>query len=58
MKAYGYSRRDKLTCRHGCCDCKGSKYKNSRPFVDKAKRKTARRFVCDAIYEEWVEVLF
>jgi hypothetical protein len=52
MKAYGYSRRDKLTCRHGCCDCKGSKYKNSRPFVDKAKRKTARRFVCDTIYEE------
>ena len=49
MKAYGHSRRDKLTCRFGCCDLKGSKYKNSRHLVDKARRKAARRFVCNEI---------
>ncbi len=51
MKAYGYSRRDKLSCRQGCCDFKGSLYKKSRPAVDKTRRKSARRFVCEEVVE-------
>ena len=47
MKAYGHKRFDKLTCKYGCCTTKGGKLKNSRHLVDKARRKTARRFVCD-----------
>jgi hypothetical protein len=52
MKAYGYSRRDKFTYFSGCCDLKGAKYKASRPFVDKTKRKAARRFICDEVEKE------
>ena len=47
MKAYGYSRRDKLSCKSGCCTGKGGMKKDGRPLVDKAKRKAARRFVCE-----------
>ena len=46
MRAYGYSRRDKLSCRYGCCDFKGSLFKKTRHAVDKTRRKAARRFVC------------
>jgi hypothetical protein len=42
MKAYDYSCHDKLVCR----------YKDNRLVVDKTKRKTARRFVCDEINED------
>ena len=47
MKAYGHSRSDKLECKYGCCTGKSGKQKNCRAVVDKAKRKTARRFVCE-----------
>ena len=47
MKAYGHSRRDKLECKSGCCTGKSGKKKDCRQIVDKAKRKTARRFVCE-----------
>ena len=47
MKAYGHSRKDKLECKYGCCTGKSGKKKNCRAVVDKAKRKTGRRFVCE-----------
>lgn len=43
MKAYGHSRRDKLSCQYGCCEGKSSKHINARKTVDKANRKTARQ---------------
>ncbi len=49
MRAYGHSRRDKLECQYGCCNGKSGKQKNCRAVVDRAKRKSARRFQCDAV---------
>jgi hypothetical protein len=43
MKAYGHSRKDKLTCKYGCCTFKSGKDMNCREVVDKANRKTARQ---------------
>lgn len=43
MKAYGHSRRDKLTCIYGCCGFKSMKFRSERFFVDKIKRKSARQ---------------
>lgn len=43
MKAYGHSRRDKLTCIYGCCGTKSLKQSSFRKFVDKTNRKTARQ---------------
>jgi hypothetical protein len=42
MKAYGHSRRDKLSCQYGCCTGKCGKERNSRDIVDKARRKKER----------------
>jgi hypothetical protein len=42
MKAYGHSRRDKKTCKYGCCTNKSGK-KSFRKEVDRTNRKTARR---------------
>jgi len=44
MKAYGHKRRDKLTCRFGCCQEKGGKSLRSRDVVDRAARKRGRQF--------------
>ncbi|HET8688421.1 MAG TPA: hypothetical protein VFM18_17560 [Methanosarcina sp.] len=43
MKAYGHSRRDKSTCKFGCCTTKSGKMLGCRALVDRAHRKTARR---------------
>lgn len=43
MKAYGHSRKDKQSCRWGCCTGKSGKERNARPIVDRANRKTARQ---------------
>lgn len=43
MKPYGHSRKDKLTCKSGCCTGKSGKKKNCRKLVDRAHRKTARQ---------------
>ncbi len=43
MKAYGHSRRDKLTCIHFCCGFKSLKILSERFIVDKIKRKSAQR---------------
>lgn len=51
MKAYGYSRHDRLTCKYGCCTFKGDRHRKDRAVVDKAKRKGARRFNCDECVE-------
>jgi len=42
MKAYGHSRRDKLSCPQGCCTGMCGKKKNCREIVDAARRKKAR----------------
>ena len=51
MKAYGYTRRDKLTCKYGCCAFKGNRHRKDRAVVDKTKKKRARRFVCSECVE-------
>ncbi len=46
MKAYGYSRRDALTCKYGCCGyCLVTTHNEprSRKAYDRARRKRARR---------------
>ena len=43
MKPYGHSRRDRLSCDHGCCTEKYGKKKDCRPSTDRARRKTARQ---------------
>ncbi len=43
MKPYGHSRRDKQTCRFGCCTTKSGQKLNCRHVVDRSKRKTARQ---------------
>jgi len=43
MKAYGHSRKDKFTCKWGCCTFKSGEKKNCRKLVDKTKRKAARQ---------------
>lgn len=45
MKAYGYTRRDKLECKWGCCTLKGGKHLVGRSRNDRAARKRARRVV-------------
>lgn len=43
MKAYGFKRRDMLTCRYGCCASKANRKADSRELVDSSRRKTARQ---------------
>ena len=44
MKAYGYCRRDRLTCRYGCCaGLKAGLHRRSRARIDSQMRKRARR---------------
>lgn len=44
MKAYGYSRRDRLTCRYGCCSgLKAGLHRRSRRKIDGVMRKRGRR---------------
>lgn len=43
MKAYGHSRKDKLSCKYGCCTFKSGKDKSCRKEVDRTNRKTARQ---------------
>jgi hypothetical protein len=43
MKAYGHSRKDKETCKYGCCTYKSGKKLRCREVVDRAHRKTARQ---------------
>lgn len=43
MQAYGHSRRDKLTCKYGCCTGKSGKERSYRCQRDRIRRKTARQ---------------
>lgn len=44
MKAYGYTRRDKLVCSRGCCQMKSNgKLRNFRKTADRVARKAGRR---------------
>lgn len=43
MKPYGHSRRDKLTCKYGCCGFKSMKGRSFQEAVDRTNRKTARQ---------------
>lgn len=54
MKAYGHSRRDKLTCRYGCCAGKSAKERSARSVVDRANRKTARQEVQVKSFKETI----
>jgi len=45
MKAYGYSRRDRLVCRYGCCaGLKAGFHRRSKARINSQMRKRARRF--------------
>lgn len=44
MKPYGFSRRDKLSCRYGCCDGYCGRKRNCRKIVQRNRRKTARQY--------------
>ena len=56
MKAYGHSRRDKLTCKFGCCVGKSGKFRNCRDSVDRSNRKTSRQSFKKEIFESIFEV--
>ena len=44
MKAYGHTRKEKLTCVYGCCDVrKGSKLKLCRKVADRNAKKRERK---------------
>lgn len=43
MKAYGFSRSDKQSCRWGCCTTSKGKMNNFRAKIDRAKKKSARQ---------------
>lgn len=44
MKAYGFSRKDKLECEYGCCTMKkGNPNCNKKNVLRQRARKTARR---------------
>lgn len=55
MKAYGHSRRDKLTCRYGCCGFKSQKQMNQRKVVDRTNRKSARQLDKKTIFTSLIE---
>ena len=52
MKAYGFNRRDKLTCKYGCCTLNGDKHRNSAARAAKEAKKTARADARKFIAEE------
>ena len=52
MKTYGFKRRDKLTCRYGCCRMR--KNKRHIAYMRRAK-KAARRINKDIIKELEIE---
>lgn len=60
MRAYGYSRRDRKTCRYGCCSGPRSGLcARSRARIDSSMRKRARRFgkiSCIRRFEEFRDV--
>ncbi len=44
MKAYGFSRKEKLSCKYGCCLMKkGNKFSNAVETLQRRARKVARR---------------
>lgn len=53
MKAYGFTRYDKLACPYGCCTTDGGKKLHCREAVARNRRKKARaegkKFVCDEV---------
>ena len=50
MQAYGHSRRDKLTCKYGCCTGKSGKERSYRCQRDNVKRKSARQVASKVCY--------
>lgn len=55
MKAYGHSRRDKLTCTYGCCGFKSQKKMNQRKVVDRTNRKSARQLDKKTIFTSLID---
>lgn len=53
MRAYGFNRRDKLSCKYGCCTGFAGKEKNCRKKSDaeakKAARLEAKRFIAEEV---------
>lgn len=48
MKPYGHYKFDKFSCPWGCCQQKGCKKLHMRKVYDRACKKRARRFKCEA----------
>jgi hypothetical protein len=56
MKAYGFSRKEKLSCKYGCCSMKkGNKFSNAAKVLQRRARKVARRISKLIIKQQVIE---
>ena len=54
MKPYGYSRKDMLTCKYGCCTMKEN-HPTGKTIFTRQNRKTARQVAKNEINFQTIE---
>lgn len=54
MKPYGYSRKDMLTCKYGCCTMKEN-HPTGKNIFSRQNRKTARQVAKNEINFQTIE---